>query len=104
MVKFFVTLFESQHTNSTTCPDPSGFSFRSSNPKSYANPRFIPLPFGFSTHNPDLKTKTRVSISPNPFAPLHSVTTLAFPNPISGMSSAVFSPENQRPQNFPATL
>jgi hypothetical protein len=32
MVKFFVTLFASRRTNST-------LSFRSSNPKSYANPQ-----------------------------------------------------------------
>jgi hypothetical protein len=29
---------------------------------------------------------------------LHSVTTLAFPNPISGMSCEVFTPEDQKPQ------
>ena len=39
-----------------------------------------------------------------PFAPLYSITTLAFPNPISGMSCLVFTPENQIPQNSPPPI
>ena len=42
----FVTLFASRRTNSTTCPDLSGLSFRSSNPKSY-----VPPPLEKSLHS-----------------------------------------------------
>jgi hypothetical protein len=54
--------------------------------------RSIPLPFGFSTHNQELKSKTGSSIPPNPFATFHSVNTLAFPNPISGMPCGIVHP------------
>jgi hypothetical protein len=44
------------------------------------------------------KPKREAPFHPNPSAPLHSVTTLAFPNSINSMSCEVFTPEDQKPQ------
>jgi hypothetical protein len=76
MVKFFITLFASSHTNSTTCPDSFGIVFSFLKAKELFQPtRQKETPF-----------------HPTPFAPLHSVTTLDFSNPISGMPCEVFTP------------
>jgi len=39
LVSFFVKLFRFHRTDSTTYPDSLELAFRSSNPKSYANPQ-----------------------------------------------------------------
>jgi hypothetical protein len=67
-----------------------------------ANPQFHSAPLWlvhptFQNSNP----KREAALHPSQFATLHSVTTLAFPSPISGMSCEVFTPENERPQNSP---
>lgn len=62
--------------------------------------RFIPLPFVFSTHNPELRAKTWNSISPTPFATFHSVYTLAFPNPVSGMPNRIVCSWKQEAKKF----
>jgi hypothetical protein len=60
--------------------------------------RFILLPFAFFTHNP--KPKQEAPFCPTPFTPFHSVNTLAFPNPINGMSCEVFTPATKAPPPF----
>ena len=55
-----------------------------------------PLTFQPTTRNS--KPKREATFHPPPFAALHSVTTLAFPNPINGMSCEVFTPRDHKPQ------
>ena len=58
-------------------------------------------PLAFHPTNRNSKPKREAPFNPTQFATLHSVTTLAFPMPSSGMPCVVFTPENQRPQNSP---
>ena len=64
-----------------------------------ANPQFHSAPLWlFQPTFRNSKPKREAAFHQIPFAPLHSVTTLALPNPISGMSCEVFAPEDQKPQ------
>lgn len=55
-----------------------------------------PLAFPPTTRNS--KPKGEASFHPTPFALLHSVTTLVFPNPINGLFCEGFTHEDQKPQ------
>ena len=54
------------------------------------------LPTSFNS-----KPKREAPFHPTQFATLYSVTTLAFPNPASGITCRLFAPENKRPHNSP---
>ncbi len=64
-----------------------------------ANPSFYSAPlWPFFPTIQITQPKRETSFHPPQFSTLHSVTTLAFPNPISGMPCEVFTPANQKPQ------
>lgn len=70
-----------------------------------ANPQFHSAPLWlFQPTFRNSKPKREAAFHPTQFVTLHSVTTLAFPVPVSGMSCEVFTPENQKPQKIPTIL
>jgi len=64
-----------------------------------ANPQFHSAPLWLSLPTfRNSKPKLEAIFHPSQFSTLHSVTNLAFPNPISGMSFEVFTPVDKKPQ------
>ena len=63
------------------------FHFAQANPPFHCAPLWLSCPT-FQNSKP----KREAPFHPTQFATLHSVTTLAFPNPISSMSCEVFTP------------
>jgi hypothetical protein len=60
--------------------------------------RFIQLPFGFTTHNPELKAKTESSIPPTPIRSNAFSHHPCFPHANQRYALLSVHPENQMPQ------